>query len=287
MAVARKQKSYIGLGIGIILLFFIIYFAVMNANNAIYTANDLDGDGVKLFKSVIPPDKIKRLRELNANKKYKELKEELHKDENIQSVVKSVSPEYVLQDYIWIIQKSAVHTCHRDNNGTFFNEGQKHDSYTMLVYLESMDKCLGVVPGSHKSLYKNAINLTGGVKDVICSEGDVILFNANLIHVGTIIEKDDNLRIQMKVSHRDDLRVLSYYQNYNKVLNKDNTLPNYMRRIQRNMSCSVPFVSDMTQSENIKSARGTDNGAEISIFQKAYSWLFYGRTDFYDLPNVF
>ena len=60
---AHNQKSYIGLIFSIILLFFIIYFAVMNTNNAIYTANDLDGDGVKLFKSVIPPDKIKRWRE--------------------------------------------------------------------------------------------------------------------------------------------------------------------------------------------------------------------------------
>jgi len=284
---ARPRKLF---NLFVILLVFIIGIWIVYltiAKNHTYDANNMDDDGVKLFKSVISPDKIKRLRELNANNKMKELKEEMHSDENIQSIVKSISDEYVLQDYIWVIQKSSVHTCHRDNNGTFFNPGQKHDSYTMLVYLESMDKCLGVIPGSHKSLYKNAINLTDGVKDIICSAGDVILFNANLIHSGTIIEKDDNLRIQMKVSHPDDLEVLSYYKNYNKVLTKDNSIPKFMRKIQHGISCSFPGISDITQSENIKTSRGTVDGAEISTIQKLFSWIFYGRTDFYDLPNIF
>jgi len=247
----------------------------------------LEKDGVQLYKSVVSPDKIERWRELCKTKKYKELKTEMHSDKNIQEVVKSISPEYILQDYIWIIQKSSVHTCHRDNNGKFFNEGQKHDSYTMLVYLESMDKCLGVIPGSHKSQYTNAVNITESVEDIICSAGDVIMFNANLVHVGTLTEKDDNLRVQMKVSHPDDLAVLNYYQNFNKVLNRDNNNPRILRQMQRSVSCTFPIVSDFTQSENISSSRGTDNGAEISSAQKLFSWLFYGRTDFYDLPNAF
>lgn len=247
----------------------------------------LEDTGVKLYKSVIPPDKIEKWRGLCKNQKYEELKTAMHSDANIRRVVKSVSSEYVLQDYIWIIQKSAVHTCHRDNNGKFFNEGQKHDSYTMLVYLESMDKCLGVIPGSHKSQYTNSVNLTDGVKDIICSAGDVIIFNANLVHVGTITDKDDNLRVQMKVSHPDDLGVLKYYQNFNKVLNRDNNNPRFLRQIQRGITCTFPFISDLTQSENINTARGTDNGAEISSGQKLFSWLFYGRSDFYDLPNAF
>jgi len=275
----------------------IIIFAVIFAGLLIYHIYDhivnfdaeqnLEDAGVKLYKSVVEPNTIERWRGLCKNGKYEELKTAMHSDANIQRVVKSVSSEYILQDYIWVIQKSAVHTCHRDNNGKFFNEGQKHDSYTMIVYLESMDKCLGVIPGSHTSQYTNAINLTTGVKDIICSAGDVIIFNANLVHVGTITDKDDNLRVQMKVSHPDDLGALKYYQNFNKVLNRDNNNPRFLRQIQRGVTCTFPFVSDLTQTENINTARGTDNGAEISSGQKLFSWLFYGRSDFYDLPNAF
>jgi hypothetical protein len=247
--------------------------------------NNMEADGVRLFKSVIPPDKIQQLQKLCADKRYKDLKTAVHSDENIKRVIRTISDEYVLHDYIWIIEKSAVHTCHRDNNGTFFNVGQKHDSYTMLVYLESMDRCLGVMPGSHKSQYKNA--LFGNVEDMICSAGDVILFNANLVHVGTITEKDDNLRIQLKASHPDDLEVLNYYQNFNKVLNKENTIPDVLRKAQRGITCAFPFASDLTQSENIRTARGTVDGAKISFGQKIFSKLFYGRSDFYDLPNAF
>jgi hypothetical protein len=287
-----KWKNHVIVPIVAILLVAVVIlflFVVYSRNPVIHAPdwNDLQGDGVKLIQSAIPPDKIKRWRDLSSKKQYKELKKEMHSDENIQRIVKSISSEYILQDYIWIIQKSAVHTCHRDNNGTFFNDGQKHPSYTMLVYLESMDKCLGVFPGSHKSQYNNAVNLTEGVTDIVCSEGDVIVFNANLVHVGTFAEKDDNLRIQMKISHPDDLKTLGYYQDFNKVLNKENKNPLIIRKMQRGVSCAFPFISDLTQSENIKTSRGSVGGAEISTGQKWFSWLFYGRKDFYDLPNAF
>jgi hypothetical protein len=42
----------------------------------------------------------------------------------------------------------------------------------------------------------------------------------------------------------------------------------------------------MTQTENIRTSQGTAGGAEISDGQKWFSYLFYGRTDFYDLPNA-
>lgn len=54
-----------------------------------------------------------------------------------------------------------------------------------------------------------------------------------------------------------------------------------------NLSCMFPFVSNLTQSENINSSRGSDNGAKIGIFQKMFSYIFYGNSDFYDLPNAF
>lgn len=194
---------------------------------------------------------------------------------------------YGLQDYIWIIQKSAVTTCHRDNNGDFFNKGQKHPSYTLLIYLEDMEnqKCLSVYPESHKSWFSHFFNFYETLTDISCGKGSMILFNANLIHVGTILPNPNNLRIQLKVSHKDDIEVLHYYQNFNKVLNQENNTPNWWKMGIRSLSCAFAGMSNFTQDENIRTARGSQEGVEIGIFQKIFSTLFYGNSNYYDLPN--
>ena len=97
----------------------------------------------------------------------------------------------------------------------------------------------------------------------------------------------ENLRIQLKVSHKDDIDKLQYYQNYNKILNKHNELPISIRKAQRNFSCMFPFLSNLTQNENIRTSRGSVEGTNIGILQQTFSYLFYGNKDFYDLPNAF
>jgi hypothetical protein len=259
------------------------------SKDKIYLSTDssLDKDGFSIYKNVLDQNEIDRLTLYCKKKEYKKIKDCLLMHDGLKKIATDVSPDYVFQDYIWIIEKSSVHTCHRDNNGDFFNEGQKHPSYTMLIYLEDMEKCLGIIPESHKDKYSYFVDLNGNLVNLLCQKGDVIIFNANLIHVGTINSRDDNLRIQLKVTHKDDIEHISYYQNFNKILNKENTLPLYLRNAQRNLSCMFPGISNLTQSENIRSSRGSDNGANIGIFQQLFSYLFYGDVDFYDLPNAF
>jgi hypothetical protein len=240
-----------------------------------YSIFDLNKDGVCLIPNVLSQKEIKKL------KKMKELE---IKKYIIHKFSKSLPEGYTFQDYVWVIKKSSVHTCHRDNNGDFFNPGQKYQSYTILFYLDDIDKCLGVIPKSHLSPTNHAINLTNDLINIECNKGDAIIFNANLIHVGTI--NPDNMRIQMKITHKDDLEILNYYQNFNKVLNKENNISTPILRMQRNLTCMFPYMSNLTQNDNIKSARGTDNGAEITWGQKIFSIVFYGNKDFYDLPNV-
>lgn len=249
---------------------------------------DLHKDGFVVLKSILTETEIKELQKKCKNDDYYNAKNLLINNiyllDNIKKYIKN--DNYVFQDYIWIIKKSSVHTCHRDNNGDFFNDNQKFPSYTLLVYLEDAEKCLGVVPNSHYNVNSYNVNLTNVVNYLPCKKGDAILFNANLIHVGAI-NKQDNLRIQMKVSHKDDLDVLSYYQDYNKVLNTENNLPFMIKHIQKNVSCMFPFVSNLTQSENIRTSRGSSNGIHIGFFQKIFSYIFYGNSNFYDLPNAF
>jgi ectoine hydroxylase-related dioxygenase (phytanoyl-CoA dioxygenase family) len=254
----------------------------------------LHKDGFCIIKNVFDEQQIEKIKNQCINNDYYNVKQYLLNDENLHNKVmssiennKGNNNNYVFQDYIWIIKKSSVHTCHRDNNGDFFNEGQKYPSYTMLIFLEDMDKCLGVIPSSHKNINSYNINLNNSVMNLLCNKGDVILFNANLIHVGALNKNPNNLRIQMKITHKDDLQILSYYENYNKVLDKNNDLPFYLKKIQKNISCMFPGISNLTQSENIKTSRGTVNGANIGLSQKIFSYLFYGNSNFYDLPNAF
>ena len=273
----------------VILCLFILYSIIFNTDN-IYISQDydIDRDGFIVYKNVLNPNEIDVLKQYSDENKYKEMKEYLLHESNLTQWIKTkLSDDYVFQDYIWIIKKSTVHTCHRDNNGDFFNEGQQHPSYTLLLYLEDMEKCLGVIPESHKDKNSYFFNFSDSVMNLLCNKGDAILFNANLIHVGTINEKDDNLRIQLKVTHKDDLSRIQYYQNFNKILNKENILPRYLRKAQKNLSCMFPGISNLTQSENIRTSRGSDNGVDIGIQQQLFSYLFYGNPEFYNLPNAF
>ena len=281
----------------IILLFlvFCVNYLILYKDQTIKNGDryNLQRDGFCLYKNILTDAEINDLKTLCQNKQYKKTKETILSNPKLIALKNAATNyQYVFQDYIWIIQKSVVHTCHRDNNGDFFNKNQKHPSYTVLVYLEDMEKCLGVMPGSHTDLYANSMNITDTVKNILCNKGDVIIFNANLIHVGTMNTKngksqDDNLRIQLKLTHKDDIQHISYYQNFNKVLNQDNTLPWSLKRAQKRMSCMFPGISNLTQRENIRTARGSDNGVDIGLPQQMFSYLFYGNKDFYNLPNAF
>jgi ectoine hydroxylase-related dioxygenase (phytanoyl-CoA dioxygenase family) len=245
---------------------------------------NLNKDGLIVIKNTFKKNFIDNLKNQCLNDKYSLVKEELLKNNSLNKIIKrEIGDNYEFQDYMLVIKKSAVHTCHRDYNGDFFNDKQSNKSYTMLIYLEDMEKCLGVVPTSHLSVHSFQYNITDPVKHLICSKGDIILFDANLIHVGSLNQKKNNLRIQLKISHKDDLDALSYYQNYHKVLNEENNLPWVITHTQQKLSCLLPSIADFTQKENINAVKNNNN----SYLQKLFSYLFYGNQNFYQLNNVF
>jgi len=123
------------------------------------------------------------------------------------------------------------------------------------------------------------VNLEG-TSGVPCQAGDIFLFNANMVHAGAI--GPDRLRVQMKVTHQDDRETIKYYENYNKVADHDNPLPEFIRGIHQKASCAFPFVADMVQDEVKQSYTG-----RVSDGQRVYSQLFYGNQDFYNLKDAF
>lgn len=286
----KYNKNLILITIIILLIMFLIYhfFIAPDIIEENVDKYDLTHNGFQLFRNMYNNNEVLEIKEKFENEKYKDGKDRLLKCPKLRHLIdKRLNPDYMFQDYIWIIKKSVVHTCHRDNNGDFFNDDQKNPSYTMIVYLEDMEKCLGVIPNSHKNKNQFQFNMSDPVINLPCKKGDVIIFNANLIHVGCMNKKDDNLRIQMKVTHKDDIKHLQYYENFNKILNKENSVPRFMRRAQKKMTCMIPALSDTTQGENIRTARGSSDGINIGLPQQIFSYLFYGRSDFYDLPNAF
>ena len=274
------------------LIFLILIFIICLLRKKEYVSNkqdwNLELDGLVLYKNIFNDEEINFIKNNCVNNEYKITKNFLHNHYELNDLIKDKSYEF--QDYIWVIQKSSVHTCHRDNNGDFFNKGQKYPSYTMLIYLEDMKSALGFIPSSHKKSrrYYNFFNIFDPLTHLSVKKGDVILFNANLIHVGSMDnDRDDNIRIQLKITHKDDRQIISYYEDFNKVLKKDNKIPKILRKCQKNLSCMFPLISDFTQKENIYSARGSDNGVKIGLGQQLFSKYFYGDSKFYDLPNAF
>lgn len=281
--------------ISLILLIYIVYTIVYQTDivqhrRRMYT-HSLEHDGVCVIPRVFNETETHKLKHLCEQGNYRDVGNYIHGHYRLLNALRKctppkVSPDYRLQDYIWVIQKSSVHTCHRDNNGDFFNNGQRHPSYTVLVYLDDMEKCLGVIPRSHHSIMTHAVNMQNNVVNLVCNKGDIIVFNANLIHVGSINKRENNLRIQLKWSDKNDAETLSYYENFHKVLNNEPKMPVNIRKMQRNMSCMFPFVSDMTQRENIRTSRGTSDGVNMGWGLKMFSTLFYGNSNYYDLPNA-
>ena len=272
-----------------LILSFIVHFILYDDILDEYIPRkNLQKDGFCILKNILSKKEIEMLKSECENDDYKQAKERLINNKKLVKLLKTkLGEKYEFQDYVFIIKKSAIHTCHRDSNGDFFNEGQKYPSYTMLIFLEKMDKCLGVIPESHKDVNSFNINMSDKVVNLLCNPGDGILFNANLIHVGALNNTDDNLRIQMKVTHKDDIDKIPYYNDYNKILNEDNNLPFYLRKAQRKLSCLFPIVSNWTQGEIKRTSGGSGSGVEISSIQKVFSYLFYGNGNFYDLPNAF
>jgi len=270
----------------VFLFIYVIFFDKEKLSSN--TSYSLQNDGLCVVKNTFTKNEIEYFKNECDRDNYKVIKERIISNPKMQSIIKNkVGNGYIFQDYVFIIKKSAIHTCHRDGNGDFFNERQKYPSYTMLLFLEDMEKCLGVIPKSHKDVNSFNFNFTENVTNLVCSKGDIILFNANLIHVGALNSRDDNLRIQMKITHKDDIPVMEYYNNYNKILNEDNNMPFYVRKMQQKLSCMFPVLSNYTQKEIQTSSEQSKTGKDAGIIQKIYSYVMYGNSNFYNLPNAF
>ena len=57
--------------------------------------------------------------------------------------------DYVLINYIYMIENSSIHTYHRDYTSSRNYNNLLHPSYTMILYLDKDENELNIIPGSH------------------------------------------------------------------------------------------------------------------------------------------
>lgn len=233
------------------------------------TPRSLTKDGFCLLKNVFDSSEVDYMANqahdqsstsLNGIKTYiinhQKLLERIYKQCNLKG--------YEFNDYIFAILGSQISTCHRDFNGTMFHDQLKHPTYTMVVYLHQMRACMDVVPESHVREYNNNY-LIDNTKHVTCEIGDVLLFNSNLIHTGSIINDDvSNPRIQMKLCHKDDRKHLEFLEDYTRVLN-DKLHMNRSMQFAKHYTCQVPF-------NYVKNDNGVSNW-----YERAFKRLAYGE----------
>lgn len=263
----------------IIIIIIIGIFIRLNTKNIIINNDDynLIDNGFVVIKSIFNNDDIKIINDYWNDKNYKKLKEYVNNHDNIKLNIFDKMPGYIFQDYIFLIEKSKINTCHRDGNSMAYNSTQKFPSYTILFYIDDMEYNLDVIPNSHKNTTMD-LYITDTTKSIQCNKGDAILFDAALVHSGSFNKTKNNKRIQMKITHKDDIESLNFYEKYNKILDKDITKSEYISKIEKYFSCQFPFISDLVNSE-IKS----DNQ---SYLKKLYSKIFYNNENFYKLPDI-
>jgi hypothetical protein len=258
----------------LLIVLFLLYI-YLTAGNTIKFIRPIDGDtGYKLL-DVFGDTEVNYILGLIDSKKYLDAQKFMQNHSGfLKQMNQLLGEDYVFMDYIFTIEKSSISTCHRDENGSVFTPQNKHPSYTILFYLEPMDACLDIIPGSHKE--RNAVYLSKSLESIPCKPGQAVLFDADLIHSGSINTKNDNKRIQMKIIHRDDLDNLKEFHKYYKVgdATKETTLQNTL--FYRRLSCMFPGIADLTR-----------NGNSMPPFlNKLYKKLVYGDEDNYKLKNV-
>jgi hypothetical protein len=240
-----------------IVIFLVVFlaFGVIHKNliSPVFLSRDenhsLTKDGFCLLKNVFDSSEVDYMANQThdqSNASLNQIKTFIINHQKLLNMLKQQCKlnEYEFNDYVFAILGSQISTCHRDFNGTMFHDQLQHPTYTMVIYLHKMKSCMDVVPESHLREYNNNYFIDNS-KHVACEIGDVLLFNSNLIHAGSIINDDvSNPRIQMKICHKDDRKHLDFLEDYTRVLSVHDDDPqsmNMMTQFSKHYSCQFPI----------------------------------------------
>lgn len=265
----------------VFIILCIILSIFLRKKQSLEEISTLNNEGYIIKHNVLKEYELKKIKDQWEHSEYKDIYLYLKYNKDLLKIIRDTMGEgYIMMDYIMYLSNSVLHTCHRDNNGSRFND-IKHKSYTMLIYIDDLEDCLDVVPESHKQI---GMYSTDKTRTFMCKPGSIIIFDADLVHSGGINDKNKNRRIQMKITHRDDYEKLKFYDNYFKIIDKPkpNTNSSFSKKVQKHITCQFPIFSDMTQGNDKEYISG-----DISSLGKVFSEYFYSDKDFYKLKDTF
>jgi hypothetical protein len=245
------------------------------------TSTCINKDGFITAHDILDKNKMADINRLWDAGEFKAIDDIIKNDINANALIYSILPKtFKFMDYIMFIEKSVIHSAHRDQNSDRFNDINE-PSYTMIIYIGDMQDCLDVTPGSHKP-NDTGIYLYDKSQTFKCSSGSVILFDSGLVHSGSLGSSPNNRRIQLKVSCESDFQKLSYYQGYHKLMQKENTNPEWLKYIQKHFTSQYPLLADLTQGN---ASRDYIDG-NLSWYQKLFSMAFYSDPNYYKLSDA-
>jgi hypothetical protein len=95
---------------------------------------DLKEDGICVLKDIFTESELNLYVENCKKKYYKKTKEQIHNNKILlKKLEEKCGADYLFHDYIFVIEKSSIHTCHHDSNCELFNK-INHPSYTFIIY---------------------------------------------------------------------------------------------------------------------------------------------------------
>lgn len=243
-------------------MFIVVFILVIILFMTHWNVRKVDTIGYHVM-DMFTREEVDRLLRMTKEKKYEDVYAYITTHPRVlQNVHGVIGDAYRFQNYLLSIEKSSVSTCHRDENGQFFNRNLKHPSYTMLFYLKELNGCLDIIENSH--VHESLLN-TKKLKTIDCVPGQAILFDADMIHSGTSHDVDDSTRIQLKLHHKDD-HFPEYLENMKQRLDASKN-EGSSADLMRSLSCTFPIISDLSK-----------NGQHVPEFiTRIYKDIAYGK----------
>ena len=252
----------------IILIVYILYKILVKSK-----AGD---SGYVVIKDLINKGDVEKLLVDWDNKNYQNVKGFFKNNKDIGKKINSIlGDDYTMIDYTYMIENSAIHTFHRDYTSCQNYNNLEYPSYTMILYLDDSDTGLQVIPQSHND--NQWIYFTDKSKKLYFKSGTAILFNANLLHSGSIVSgKVKRHCIQFKVIHKDDIQKMPWLQDFHVLINKPNNKSENLKYLEMKATMHFPIFMDMFQSM-IK----TSFHEEKTYLQKIISNMIFSDAEFY------
>jgi hypothetical protein len=257
-------------------LLILILFWILSIIEYKIDYQGLEKSGYLIKNNLLTESEVHYLLHYWNNKDYTSIKYFFKNNINMENTVTEIfGNDYILLDYTYIIEDSSIHTFHRDYTSCKQYNKLDNISYTMIIYLDSPDYGLDVIPESHNNI--QSVYMMNSAISIRCDSGSAIIFDANLLHSGTLkVGQPSRHCIQFKIVHKDDISKIPHLLGQHVLNNRQNDKSYTLKQIERYLTQHFPIFMDM--NNGIIKTSFSDNK---TFMQKIVSSLVFSNQDFY------